>query len=51
MSNHIKKATIEDKPTIHTFIQPYLDELSRFPDDILFIEPDISLVVFEMEGE
>ena len=33
MSNHIKKATIEDKPTIHTFIQPYLDELSRFPDD------------------
>ena len=36
MNNHIKKATIEDKPIIHELIQPYLDELSQFPDE----EPD-----------
>ena len=33
MENYIKKARIEDKPTIHDFIQPYLNELSSFPDD------------------
>ena len=33
MSNHIKEATIEEKLIIHNLIQPYMDELSKFPDD------------------
>jgi predicted acetyltransferase len=29
----IKQAAIEHKPVIHALLQPYLDELSRFPDE------------------
>jgi predicted acetyltransferase len=36
MTFHMRSATIEQKPIIFDLIQPYLDELSRFPDD----EPD-----------
>jgi predicted acetyltransferase len=33
MNIYIKKASISDKRTIHKLIQPYLDEVSQFPDD------------------
>ena len=33
MNIHLKKATIEEKQTIHNLIQPYMVELSNLPDD------------------
>jgi predicted acetyltransferase len=33
MSFSVKPAALKDKSIIHSFLQPYLDELSRFPDE------------------
>src|SRR4030042_2057135 len=33
MSFSIKPAILKEKPIIHSLLQPYLDELSRFPDE------------------
>ena len=33
MAFSIKPASLKEKPIIHSLLQPYLDELSRFPDE------------------
>jgi len=33
MSFSFKPASLKEKPIIHSLLQPYLDELSRFPDE------------------
>jgi predicted acetyltransferase/SAM-dependent methyltransferase len=35
ISFSIKAATIEEKPVIHVLLQPYLDELSGFPGEVI----------------